>query len=282
MKGHEIFLMELAPLLKFLEKNSVQEMHVPEIQERLDAIPFFTSFMFKNRVSGFQRVTINKRLFQGENKRIHEIDLLKNPPPEKVSRYGRANLPAQSVLYGTFDPLTALSEMRPEMGDLVTTSTWVLKTDYDLWVSPVFKNSTKDGIVHNEMALRTSIHYMKELKKNDEETAMQIEILIKFMADCFAKDVHPDNHYDYFLSAYFANKIFYTFENGEVDAIFYPSVRQSLTMTNLALKPEVFNANYTIELVEEGIVTGIPAMIGGWTFIGTGYTKRFDGTKIIW
>lgn len=282
MKGHEVFLMELMPLFRFLQKNSIQEGHIDQIQKKLNSIPFFTSLMLKSKVSGFQRVTINKRIFGGKNIRIEDIGFLKNPPEKLVSRYGRANLPKQSVLYATFDPLTALSEMRPEVGDLVTTSTWKLKTDYDLCYSPVFKNSTRDGIIHNEMALRSSLEYKNELRKHDEETARQIDLLIKFMADCFAKDVGQDNHYDYFMSAYFANKIFYNFENGEVDAILYPSVRQSLTLTNISLKPEVFERNYQIELVEEGIVTGIPAQIGGWTFKGTGYCKKFDGNKILW
>jgi len=282
MKGYEVFLVELRPLFQFLLKNSIQEKHIDQIQRKLDSIPFFTSLILKSRISSFQRVTINKRLFQGKNVRIDDISFLKNPPANLVSRLGRANLQQQSVLYATFDPLTALSEMRPEVGDLVTTSTWKLKTDHDLTFSPVFKNSTKDGIVHNEMALKASLHYAKELRNHDEETAKQIDILIKFMADCFSKDVDPNNHFDYFMSAYFANKIFYNFENGEVDAILYPSVRQSLTLTNISIKPLIFEHNYQIDLVEEGIVTNVPSMIGGWTFNGTGYCKDFDGNKITW
>jgi hypothetical protein len=282
MKGHEVLIMELKPLFQFLLKNSITENQVDQIQKKLDSISFFTSLILKSKVSGFQRVTINKRLFNGKNIRIEDISFLRNPPERIVSRYGRANLPKQSVLYATFDPLTALSEMRPEVGDLVTTSTWKLKMDYDLCYSPVFKNSTRDGIIHNEMALRSSMQYRNVLRKYDEEMAKQIDVLVKFMADCFAKDVDPSSHLDYFMSAYFANKIFYHFENGEVDAILYPSVRQSLTLTNIALKPEVFEQNYQIDLVEEGIVTGVPAQIGGWTFKGTGYCKKFDGTKILW
>jgi len=84
------------------------------------------------------------------------------------------------------------------------------------------------------------------------------------------------------MSAYFANKILNVFENAKVDAVLYPSVRQSLTLTNIALKPDVFDNNYVISLAEESIVTGIPANNGGWTMAGFGYADSFDNGLIHW
>lgn len=283
MKGHEIFSALLKILEPYLGKNSIKEEDVENIKKQLDTIPFFSSLMYKLKLKGFQRVTINKRLFNGEDKRIYDVNLLKYPPEKYVTRYGRANHPSESVLYATFDPITALSELRPNVEDRITISTWELKNNYDLTISPVFKNTTKDGVVHNEISLRSEIEYKKVLRAHDEETARQIDMLIQFMADCFAKEVEDGNHFDYFLSAYFTNKIFNELENGEVEAIIYPSVRQSLTLSNIAIKPKIFDNNYVITKVEESIVEAVPTKdTFGWSLAGTATTNKFDGNKILW
>jgi hypothetical protein len=282
MKGHEVFLMELENINPFLKKDSIKSHDIRFIKRKLNSLPLFSSLIYKQRISGFQRVTINKRLFGGKDERIFEISLLKYPPPIYITRFGRMNFPYQSVLYATFDPITALSEMRPEPGDKITMSTWELISNNDLTISPVFKNTSKDGNTHSETSLRALLEYKKLLALHDDETAKQIDILIQFMADCFAKEVDGNNHFDYFMSAYFSNKILNVFENAQVDAILYPSVRQSLTLTNIALKPDIFDSNYKISLVEESVVSSIPARNGGWILEGTGYTKKFGGEKILW
>ena len=237
---------------------------------------------YKQKIPTFRRVTINSKVI-GNNSRIFETKYLQQPPKELVKRYGRANSIQESVLYATFDPITAISEMRPNIGDIITISTWNLKTDYDLTVSPIFKNSTKDGEIHNEMSLRAEIEYEKSLKQYDEQLCKQLDIILQFVADCFNKEVEDTNHYDYYLSAYYSNKIFGELQNGEIDAILYPSVRQSLAMTNIAIKPLVFEKNYEIEKVEESIITQIPSRTSsGWLMNGTGNSKEFNSGLILW
>ena len=81
------------------------------------ALPIFDEHNF----SEIQRVTINRNVLNGENKSIETISFLKYPPPEYVS-YGRANVNGQSVLYATFNLMTAIKEMKPNIGDLITIS----------------------------------------------------------------------------------------------------------------------------------------------------------------
>jgi len=60
--------------------------------------------------------------------------------------------------------------------------------------------------------------------------------------------------------------MFYEFENGELDGILFPSVRQSLTLSNIVLKPEVFEDYYELEKVEECIINPRPTFgIRGWS-----------------
>lgn len=283
MQGHEILNATLLPLRSFLVKNSIHENDIEWIKKYFENVTLFTGLTYKETIPTFYRVTINSKIFAGQNKRITEIKYLTNPPKELINTYGRANFPHESIFYATFDPITALSEMRPNIGDLITISRWRLKTDYDLTVTPIFKNSTKNGDVHNEMSLRANIEYRKQLKQYDDQLQKQLDIILQFVADCFNKDVNDRNHFDYFLSSHYANRLLWELQNGEVDAILYPSVRQSLTMTNIALKPLVFTTNYELEFIEESIVTqNLSKTSTGWFMQGTGYSKNITNTTIIW
>jgi hypothetical protein len=283
MKGHEILLQTLFPLRHFLTRNTINESNIEWVRKYLENVTLLSSLTYKQKIENFRRVTINSNIL-GSNTRITEIKHLKYPPEECVKKFGRANGIKESVLYATFDPITALSEMRPKLGDLITISTWKLKTNYDLTVTPIFKNSTKNGELHNEMSLRAELEYNKSIKQyEDEELRKQLDIIIQFVADCFNKEVEDNNHFDYFLSSHYANRIFWELQDGEIDAILYPSVRQSLTLTNIAIKPLIFDSNYELEKVEESIITQIPNRTSsGWLLSGTGYSKTFKENLISW
>jgi len=282
MEEHQILEYKLQPLRKYLEKNSINEEELKNIIPILKDIELLSSLMYRQRIDRFQRVTVNSWIPDVKG-RVEYIKHLKNPPKECVKKYGRANMIGQSVLYATFDYITALSEMRPEINETITVSYWKLKADYDLCVTPIFKNSTKDGIVHNELSLRARILSNKMLKQYDDNVRKQIEIILQFIADAFSKRTEDGNNFDYYLSAHYTNRLLHEFENGELDGILYPSVRQSLTLSNIALKPEIFEEHYELEKVEESIITSRPSRESrGWTMKGTGYSTDFKDGKIVW
>jgi len=282
MEGHQILEYKLMPLRKYLEKNSITEKELDKIIPILKDVDLLSTLMYRQRIDSFQRVTVNNWISDIHG-RVEFIKHLKNPPKEYVKKYGRANIIGQSILYATFDYLTALSEMRPEVNDTITVSYWKLKSDYDLSVTPIFKNSTKDGIVHNELSLRARILANNMLNQYDENVKKQIETILQFIADAFSKEIEDSNKFDYYLSAHYANRLLYEFENGELDGILYPSVRQSLTLSNLALKPEIFDKYFELEKVEESIIVSRPSIgAKGWNLRGTGYSTKFENGKIIW
>lgn len=282
MEGHLILNYKLQPLRKYLEKNSINENELGEIKAVLKEVELLSSLMYRQRIDKFQRVTVNNWIKDVDG-RIENVKHLKNPPKECVKKYGRANLIGQSVLYATFDYITALSEMRPEVNDKITVSYWKLKSEYDLCVTPIFENSTKNGLVSNELSIRAKLLSNKMLLQYDENVRKQIQIILKFIADAFSKEVQDGNHFDYYLSSHYANRLLYEFENGEIDAIIYPSVRQSLTLSNIALKQEIFEKHFELEKVEESIITSKPSINStGWVLEGTGYSTNFENGKIIW
>lgn len=277
----EILKQKIHFLRNFLKKDSINERETEFLKQFFLDFTFITGLTYKTKIEKFQRVTINSRIF-GEEKRITEIKHLENPPKEYVKRYGRANLIGQSVLYATDNTLTALAEMRPEAGQLITISKWKLITDYDLTVNSIFKNSPTKNDTSNSMTMRAQFEYSKLVSKIDypKELLNQIDLLIQFVCDCFSKEVNDLNHFDYFLSAHYANQIFETLQDGEVDAIFYPSVRQSLELSNIAMKPSVFKSNYALESVEESIL--VRFQNNGWQLEGTGDSKKFENGNILW
>ena len=186
MEGHQILESKLLPLRKYLEQNSIHEKELQTIIPILKDVDLLSSLMYRQRIDRFQRVTVNSWI-PDINGRVEYIKHLKNPPKECIKKYGRANMIGQSILYATFDYLTALSEMRPEVNETITVSYWKLKSDYDLCVTPIFKNSTRDGLVHNELSLRASILSNKMLKQYDDNVRTQIEIILQFIADAFSK-----------------------------------------------------------------------------------------------
>lgn len=286
MTGLEFFKNDVLKFLRpFLLKGTINEGNVGWLHDCLSkTIPFFSSPIFEMRFPEVIRITINKNVCNGGNERLSLIRFLKYPPQNKVTKYGRANLIGQSVFYCTTNPITALNEIKPKIGDLVTTSTWRQKeNDYFLKIIPIFKITSLNTITHNELSVRFKLGYENALQQYPKEVAEQIDELLKFISEGFAKDVDYNNNYDYALSAYYANKILYDFEKGMIDALIYPSVADKLEFSNLAIKPDIVENHFDIYHVEEGIVRRAPNEKGGNYFLeGTFWSRTFRDGVIVW
>jgi hypothetical protein len=97
------------------------------------------------------RITINKNILKS-NKRIKDIRNLKYPPDESyVTKCGRCNLPGQPIFYGSLMRMASLNELKPRIGDLITESIWVPKTNEQLLYFPVFLNQpTNQPFINRE------------------------------------------------------------------------------------------------------------------------------------
>jgi len=214
----------------------------------------FIHFIGEGSFPTIERITINKRVIK-ENKRITDPEFLTYPPSECVSKYGRANLKYQSVFYGTFNFPTALNEMQPEIGDLITVSRWKLKRpNEELVVCPIFMHPKQNNLF-NPRLLKIYHDFSNDIKKFDPTTQNVINEIQIFLAKCFAKNVNRGNHQAYIFSAMIANKILYEYENGKIDAILYPSTKEGFKSENIAIKPDVFDQKYFLaETVEKKVL----------------------------
>lgn len=262
--------------------NEVVEKWILSILD--NSLPFFFHLINHYKFETLERITINNRIL-GSNKRIKEIKLLKYPPADKVTKYGRCNLPKQSVFYGSTMFMTALGEMKPRVGDLITKSIWRLKESKYLKFCPIFHIQPTDG-TFNPNSFELEKEFDKVIKRDfSKEVQEPVINLSKFIASHFSKYVNYKNNKDYLFSAYFANKIMNELDGGTIDGIVYPSVQSHLSFDNVVLKTNIFDANYELSNVHESIIIKDPSSGGkGYLMDGINDCKEFDFEKgkILW
>lgn len=266
-------------------RNGINESTEKWIIENLERnLPFFSHLVFEQEYEVIERVTVNGRILKS-NKRITDLKQLKYPPANCVTKYGRCNLKNQSVFYGSTLMMTAMSEIQPRVGDLITKSIWRLKEKKTLKLCPIFHVQPTNGTVNpDSINLEQTFFRIVESKFPDGQREAVIN-LSKFIAHHFSKFVSQGNDKDYLISAYFSDKIMNEFEDGSIDGIVYPSVKSHLSFDNIAIKPDVFDANYQIEKVTESVITKDPSDGDrGYLMAALCESKNFDhqNEKIIW
>jgi hypothetical protein len=276
----------LLDYFKRLAKDGVTPLIEKQLLLMLDqSLPFFGHLHSESTFPELTRITINRNVV-GENRRIKNLSQLKYPPANKVTKYGRCNLPKQSIFYATFTQITAFGELKPYAGDMITVSHWQLKNpETRLRFCPIFKNQPKEQNTINPRMFEYNQIYKKKVEGFPLYFKQQMDDLIQFVADGFTKYVKPGNDLDYIFSAYFSNKILNEFENGTIDAIYYPSVQDKLHFENIAIKPDVFEKYYIIKEVHDEVLVGTPRDgRGGYWGNGFGHCKNFnhDTGEILW
>lgn len=273
--------------------NSLNEIGKFEVTEKVEAfiiealtglMPFSTHLVAHYNFEKIERITINRNILK-TNKRIRNIDYLKYPPKEFVKSYGRCNLRNQSVFYGANLITTALSEMRPKVGDLVTKSVWQNKTGHKFKICPIFLQQPSNNTI-NPRTFELTQDFNRIIDQQYSDNMKEAIVnLSKFVAYQFGKTVNSKNHLNYIFSAFFSDKILNEFENGTIEGILYPSVKERLSFENIALKPNVFDDNFILEEVHESIVVKDPSDGGGGLIqLGISDCKDFDYNKkeILW
>lgn len=244
--------------------------------------------IFERKFSSFERITINKKLSGNNNDRIVKIRYLYNPPPQFVNSYGRANLKNQAIFYATFLTPIAIKELKPDVGDIYTLSIWKLLNSYDkLIVYPIFqpKQVGKSEIFRSldifEKTRSDELSIMLDdlLENCPEEEKKVVTELLKFIANCFAKNIAPNHNSLYVFTASLANKIFDLLE-GRIEAITYPTVQDPTQIENIALKPTVVREKYALVEVREYKVLRYSGDQIMSEYLGK--SNKFIGGNIIW
>ena len=108
---------------------------------------------------------------------------------------------------------------------------------------------------------------------------------MQFLADEFSKKVQNNDYEEYLFTANASNNFLFNNNLQGFQGILYPSVPTQGTTWNVAILPEVFDANYDLVEVREGIIVTTPKnSLGGYLEHTTAFTKSFDfkNGKVLW
>lgn len=220
------------------------------------------------------RITRNASIPGVGNSRISLLKQVIFPPENAVTKYGRCNVPKSSVFYSSFHFITNMKEVHIEVGDIVTHSKWrLIDPSRPLNVFPIFFLTNTDDKPHNGLSLDLLVEHQNYVNGLSNEERECMNIIVEFLAKCFAKEVDLENDLDYYLSAYLSNKILFH-PSANYDGILYPSVQDRLGTSNLALTQKAFLNNFKPTKITHDVLTSIKN--GGALFQGVHRSSKFD------
>lgn len=208
-------------------------------------------------VTGFFRLVQNSAVPNAKGK-IRYQKYLSYPPLDlvkKSKRYNRANTPDFNLFYATDSFDSALLELKPDVGDIVTVGTWVPKQGKTILTSyPVTHNPLTAQV--NPEAKKGYLAF-QEIKQYNHPTLMKfMETIFGFVSEEFAKPVK--DHWEYFLSAKFSERIL-KINNAEsewnYECMVYPSVGNKYSVNNIALRPEIIDAKFNLARASQFRIT---------------------------
>lgn len=197
------------------------------------------------------RINNNDEIFTSENEISYRTDY------QNLNKYGRANIPHQSMFYGAFQSteveyprivnLFELSELFRNPNDLdgevtLTIGKWRIKKEFQA-IEMVFSK----GNVQNNEDIKNAFEYQRNLMvKAYPEQINQIEKVLEYFSDEFAKK-EINNHFDYMITAGYTNLALG--QNGYLQGVTYPSVRMDYKANNIAIFPETVEHFLELEMV---------------------------------
>lgn len=197
------------------------------------------------------RVNKDDEIFYSENEISYRVD------NDNIKDYGRANIPKQSMFYGAIESkevphprlvnLFETSELFREPNDkdgefILTVGKWRVKEDFKV-IEMVFSK----GNVQNNEDINRSYNKQKEMMLKDYPDQLdQIEKILEFFSDEFAKKVKNSNS-DYKITTAYLNLAL--MNKQDLCGVTYPSVRTDYKANNIAIFPSVVEQFLDLEMV---------------------------------
>lgn len=292
------------PFLKGINLSTITDSEKDEIIKFLDTVLNYHVIIQNNlRFKTVFRVSFVRDEFLDSGK-VRDAKFISYPPAEiieQIGKYGRANSPKSTCLYCAFNPIVALLETKPKVGDRIIISQWQ-KDDDDPFVSyPIANNET----VKNEGLERATKAFKERMSYNHPLFAKTLELLFEFLSSEYIKSapINSPKAYEYLYSAYFADITLLnhitpvahpTEPINNYDCIIYPSIAAKHSTDNIAIKPEsvkrlrpVYLQDIIVEITdydhatiyENGFPEEIDLPIGG-KLLRT--SNNIDNEKIVW
>ena len=220
-----------------LSQNGLHHLNKLELEKlKMEFVKFLNikfTFFADTHPTRLFRVTVNKS-YEGKNVRLQKITDLVGPP-KGLSNYGRCNLQGESVFYAALDAKTAIWEVQPQIGDLITISEWEIKKDEKLNTHFIYHPSATNLSKESLDANKSWDCFKRQIKPEDAEF---FEELIKFLSEEYMKKVKQGENQNYLFSANYSSRLIQSKpdSNGfKIEAICYPSIKMEYGLSNLAI-----------------------------------------------
>lgn len=216
--------------------------------------------LFKNNLTIYRlyRVVINENV-SGSKNSLSKKGFLTYPPEhlvKKLNKYNRANTPNTTIFYGSETVDTALNEIKPKIGDVITIGEWKpLNPNIEFNSYPISHSEKSYGVnAHSTDALNA--FYKLEITQNKILKDF-LEPYLHILGYEFSKPIK--HNYEYYLSAIFSEKILEKSESRidrfKMECIIYPSVGNKFLNSNIAMRKDIFRHRFQLTKVIEFEVT---------------------------
>ena len=183
-----------------------------------------------------------------EKGKVRNLSFLREPPLELVQKkgvYGRANSPQRTVFYAAANPLIAILETKPKVGDRIIIGKWGHDPSKPFVTYPIMNSK----VIKSPSLDKARKAFMDRLTFNHPLFAEIMDLHMEFFSSEFVKDIPVSNpkKYEYLYSAYFADNVLNNdFQPvahpveplNHYDALIYPSIAIKHQEDNLAIMPE--------------------------------------------
>jgi hypothetical protein len=204
------------------------------------------------------------------------------PPADRIIRPGRLNRPGQACFYGASMPNTAIYELHPAAGQIVTVLIAKTRSDLPETLQVAFLGlercrAVDVGHITEHDMFRHSPSFRKESGEGNYRKWLAID---DYLSDILGQQVPPGEEYNYQPSIALADLLFTA---PGLDAINYPSVASDDRGINIALKPERADALFrpfeawVIEIGQDGIHPATGERIRKISFLQRSREIRADG-----
>lgn len=253
--------------------------------------------LFKNNLTIYKlyRVVINENV-SGSKSSLTKKGFLTYPPEhivKKINKYNRANTPKTTIFYGSETIDTALNEIKPKIGDVISVGEWKSLNPNIEFISYPISHSEKGYGVNEHSTNALNAFYDLEINKNPILKSF-LEPYLYVLGYEFSKPIK--HHYEYYLSSIFSEKILEKSENRidrfKMECVIYPSVGNKFLKSNVAVRKDVFRNRFQLTKVIEFEVTETnfdniqnqqnTESINLVKFKNHRETKNIQDNKIIW
>ena len=208
---------------------------------------------------------------------------------DKIMEYGRGNLPRNSMFYGSVYATGSIENIKVHMTaymevssilhnyqdtsrkhEFFYTSKWQVKEDFEVVAIINHEKFQKN----NEPAKYLASKY-NEFAKELKEDASNLNLMINYIAEQYAREVKKDENWKYKISANYTQ---YLLSKG-ITGVLYPSVKTEGESFNIVMPPD--KADELLNLT--GVALSESHTIGKKSLIGHCLFGRIDNIgNVIW